>query len=1022
MADVTLTKKLLADAGGWQAMKEARGLLDAGRVIEARYEPPCLSGRVRGGETEYRAGLTIRSRTDIENTCTCPDSRRRGVICAHSLAAGLAVLAQSAEAESSAEKHAGAAPAVAAADAGMFSTTDGEPCALHVILPPSFPAAWEKGTVMVVVESETGGGRKPLAALDAKRVWRVDEKDQRLGAWLHAVAGGKLPAMAMLARGEFIALLGMIEGHARVTFGKTTRARVESTPVRPALHIVRGEDGGLRCTAQVKGLPLIDGCAWVLDGVVFSPVAKGAPIAYLAILSSPVNIPPDGAGAFLQRELPVLAQFFDVSGDAVPANREEDERPGVRFAARFEGSLNFLTARLDAIYGERRITLDATGAALARFARDRGAEAAAVERLRAAGFAGPDGAGEFVLRGEQRTLAFFATVLPRLQREWEVEIGERFEHVTRDVERIAPRLEVRGSGEEWFELSYGLTGGSGEQFSGGEIQRLLQAGQSHIKRDGKTSVFDPALLEEFEHLLRDSDPRQERPGVYRIARRHAGALDNFAAEYAVQIGGEPRWREWATATRQLESLRPVPLGAMDAVLRDYQRQGVYWLHFLAENGFGGILADEMGLGKTLQALAFIATLKGRGPSLVVCPSSLVFNWAAEAAKWTPELRVLILDGPERANRFGEIGISDIVLTSYALLRRDAETYGAAEFSAVFLDEAQHIKNPDSQNAQAATSLRANRRFVLTGTPVENSVRDIWSLMNFLMPGYLGTRADFRERYERAIAGAPGAPEQARLTRRLRPFMLRRTKRQVAGELPEKVEQVSYCELTDAQKEVYGSLVRSTRQLVADLAGDSAKARMTMLTALLRLRQTSCDLRLLGLETKSGAAESSAKLALLDELLGEAIDGGHRVLVFSQFATMLGFLREHLQAQGIDHCHLDGKTRDRAGEVARFQGGGVPVFLISLKAGGVGLNLTAADTVIHFDPWWNPAVEAQATDRAHRIGQRKVVTSYKLIARGTVEEKILALQERKRATIAATIEDGEPLMEGLTMSDIEELLG
>jgi SNF2 family DNA or RNA helicase len=295
-------------------------------------------------------------------------------------------------------------------------------------------------------------------------------------------------------------------------------------------------------------------------------------------------------------------------------------------------------------------------------------------------------------------------------------------------------------------------------------------------------------------------------------------------------------------------------------------------------------------------------------------------------------------------------------------------------------------------------------------------------MNFLMPGYLGSVKDFRERYERDIQNDPMGPTARRLLRRIRPFVLRRLKRTVVTELPEKIEQVSYCELTKQQSDIYSQLVNSTRRTLSELAGakDQNKARIAMLTALLRLRQACCDLRLLGAQGVDDT-QASAKIELLRELLEEAVDGGHRVLIFSQFVSMLTLLREALAADGIDYCYLDGSTKDRAAEVDRFQTGTVPAFLISLKAGGTGLNLTAADTVIHFDPWWNPAVEAQATDRAHRIGQEKVVTSYKLIARGTVEEKILALQQKKRALVEATLESEQPLMEGLSLTEIQEML-
>jgi SNF2 family DNA or RNA helicase len=433
--------------------------------------------------------------------------------------------------------------------------------------------------------------------------------------------------------------------------------------------------------------------------------------------------------------------------------------------------------------------------------------------------------------------------------------------------------------------------------------------------------------------------------------------------------------------------------------------------------------------------------------LIVCPTSLVFNWVAEAQKFTPELKVLALHGPERHAAFEQIAESDLVVTSYALIRRDADRYRELEFDTVVLDEAQHIKNRQTQNAQAVKAVRSQHRLVLTGTPLENSVLDLWSIFDFLMPGYLGTAKDFRERYELPITKERNAEAQSRLARRLRPFMLRRLKKEVATDLPEKIEQVSFCDLTSEQRQVYQQVMEATRKEVLEAVGEQgqARSRMVALNALLRLRQVCCDLRLLKLPERSGgamengsdAAESpalqnsappslqpppSGKLDLFGELLEEAIDGGHRVLVFSQFVSMLTLLKERLTAEEIEFCYLDGSTNDRAAVVDRFQrNSSVPVFLISLKAGGVGLNLTGADTVIHFDPWWNPAVEDQATDRAHRIGQSRVVTSYKLIARDTVEEKILTLQNRKREIIQATLGGEEEFTAALSWDEIQELL-
>jgi SNF2 family DNA or RNA helicase len=400
------------------------------------------------------------------------------------------------------------------------------------------------------------------------------------------------------------------------------------------------------------------------------------------------------------------------------------------------------------------------------------------------------------------------------------------------------------------------------------------------------------------------------------------------------------------------------------------------------------------------------------------------------------LKVLALHGANRHKRFDEMARSDLVVTSYALIRRDFDRYQQLEFDTVVLDEAQHIKNRATQNAQAVKAIRAQHRLVLTGTPLENSVLDLWSIFDFLMPGYLGSAKDFKERYEVPIARERNADAQARLARRLKPFMLRRLKREVAADLPQKIEQVTFCDLSEEQRAIYQQVMEFSRKEVLEAVGAQgvAKSKLVIFNALLRLRQICCDLRLLkwaggddlpgvpdvaDAPQRAPTKEISGKVEAFDELLQEIIDGSHRVLVFSQFVSMLSLLKERLNEAEVAFSYLDGSTTHRGEVVAQFQSGSAPVFLISLKAGGVGLNLTGADTVIHFDPWWNPAVEDQATDRAHRIGQTKVVTSYKLITRGTVEEKILMLQQKKREIIKATLGE-EQFAEALNWEEIQEL--
>lgn len=674
---------------------------------------------------------------------------------------------------------------------------------------------------------------------------------------------------------------------------------------------------------------------------------------------------------------------------AGPAARElTGETPAVDLV--LEGSLRHLEAEIHFRYSKPGVSNPAK-------------EAEALTELLGLGFR--DCKGKAALQGEDEVIRFFAAALPKLRQKWHVREGERFQHVTRDFVRIEPQFAIREKDDGWLDFHVHYTAGREAVLSAADINRLLQTGQGHMRlKDGRIAVADSSLAEDLEEVLRDCNPSQDRGG-YRVP---PAQRDYLTASIAA----------WSGKDLPSAPAAPVRLASLEKALRPYQVEGARWLLAHAQGGLGGLLADEMGLGKTVQALAMIESLPGT--TLVVCPSSLVWNWQREAEHFLPGLAVLTLDGPDREKRFAAIGNHRLVVTSYALLRRDIERYRGLEFAAVVLDEAQHIKNPDSQNARAACALRAKSRFILTGTPIENSLRDLWSLFAFLLPGYLGSRADFKDRYETPLLNGERGPLWQRLSRRVHPYLLRRRKQDILTELPDKIEQVIEIELSDAQKAVYTQLQQSARVQVDQLreGGQAGAARMRVLTALLRLRQACCDLRLLGAPDPAPSGKTNALL----ELLGEAVDGGHRTLVFSQFTSMLDLIAAELDTQGIAHCRLDGSTRNRAEVVDRFQNDAtIPVFLISLKAGGVGLNLTAADTVIHFDPWWNPAVEAQATDRAHRIGQKNVVTAIKLIARDTVEERVLKMQARKKELMDGMM-DGDAALEALSAEELGELVG
>lgn len=472
-------------------------------------------------------------------------------------------------------------------------------------------------------------------------------------------------------------------------------------------------------------------------------------------------------------------------------------------------------------------------------------------------------------------------------------------------------------------------------------------------------------------------------------------------------------------------------------LRSYQEQGCNWLGFLREYGLAGILADDMGLGKTIQALALLlhhyknADSKGsedRKPSLVVAPTSVVYNWLSEARKFTPELSTELYLGRDRNELLAKLLRAkgkkpDVVFTTYGIIRRDYEELKKVQFEYLILDEAQNIKNPESVGAVASKSLKAFHRIALSGTPVENRLRELWSLFDFLMPEFLGSYKDFNDTFERPIeAGLDGAGKKLRKI--VHPFILRRLKSQVEKDLPERTDIVHLCEFDEDQRSIYLDVLDECRQTVFNEIASKGfgRAHMSVLHALLRLRQVCCDPRLLK-DLPPEKIISSAKLETLIHLIHDIIDGGHKILVFSSFVKMLSLVRKEFEKDGIVYEYIDGQTpaKDRLDKVEKFNADpDIPVFLISLKAGGTGLNLTGADYVIHYDPWWNPAVENQATDRAHRIGQTRHVFNYKLITRGTVEEKILALQQKKKELAELVIGGDEKMAKELTQEDLEFL--
>lgn len=629
------------------------------------------------------------------------------------------------------------------------------------------------------------------------------------------------------------------------------------------------------------------------------------------------------------------------------------------------------------------------------------------------------------LRDRHKTLNFLAANRARLRDELGAQFTPNFERNTANLRTADIAVEVAEAGAREYAVSVGLRAGSADEAT---LRAAVATNRGYLEADGKVFLLDKAKLAQLTAAQRtlSGDPnaglsprRAQRVPAARAAEAH-DLLEALAPGFQAPA----TWQARGGALRNLSTLVAAPLpAALAASLRPYQQLGVAWLWHLQRHDLSGLLADEMGLGKTIQALALVAARAAAARAgaartcLVVCPASLLENWRREAARFAPELRVFVHHGARRLPDAAALSAQDLVITSYGTLARDQGLFTEVEFDCVIGDEAQHIKNRRSQNAAALRALRARSRFLLTGTPMENSLDDLRSLFEFLLPGYLirvppGARAEERAWFDE------------RLRAQTAPYILRRTKQSVAPELPEKLEQVVWCELAPAQAALYRETQESSEREMLDLAAggaSEAQLKFAALTQLLRLRQICCDPRLV---KPTASADQSAKLEAFNELLAEAVDDGHRVLVFSQFTSLLALLRAELDADQTAYCYLDGSmpARARQAEVDRFQSSpDIPLFLLSLKAGGTGLNLTGADTVVHFDPWWNPAAEAQATDRAHRIGQQRVVTSYKLIAAGTVEEKVLALQAEKRALLAGVFEASDAVSAQLTLDDLQRLL-
>lgn len=1083
-----VTEKWLGEIGGWQAMKLARELVRTGSVAEVVCESRTFRGLVGSGQRKFRATLTVGQGSNAESKCACPDGQR-GVVCAHALAVALASISPppaAPAAKTPLQSAAGpgkgggqgrpaapAAPTIREEDipAGEFTVyiaTDH----LRSPSPSVIPApARPRNTVLVGHGTPRSAPAAPTIPVFLKFQPGGDRKDVPLARWM---LQHQLPVQSMPLRlppADLGGLLGSLSNHPQVEAGmpsakhntlalaktldtcfvlNSLKIQTQNEWIKDAQTIVFTSSEREWSALDAQKTPWF----WSAKRHAFAPLPAELPPAFLCFLAGLLQ-----AGKATQpvrwvvENLAALCQVLEPESDADPLRQLRIIPHQPTYRLRLEGNLRRVEARLAALLPDG--TTEATAEAypvpdpqvpLLFHTRNPAAERAAQRRLEDAGFQG-DTRGRYELKGEREILRFLSSDLPRLRREYQVVEGEGWRHVTRGLSIIRPKVRppgaepgTAGAGagagpglaptRDWLSLEVAYEASDGFSLPRSEVLRLIRSGKRDVPgRDGRRYLLDADGCEELEELVQDMESHFEAENRLAVRGRQAEILESFVD------------RPEILALHTCPPLEPAALkaglGELGDLLRPYQFEGVRWMERHSRTLGGGILADEMGLGKTVQTLGLLRVLlAGRravgsktGPALVICPTSLLSNWAEEATRFTPELKTHISHDTDRHESLARLSDFDVIFTSYALIVRDLAHYTKLTFSAVILDEASYIRNPDTATAKAVCQLRATCRFALTGTPVENSVRDLWSIFEFIVPRQLPAKDDFHERFVKPLSQADSAqarPVMERLRRLIRPNLLRRTKREVAKDLPEKIEKVLWCELTKAQREVYQRLLDEGREEIRQARRRSGQgsARMTMFTVLLRLRQICNDLRLAGVQgiEKLSPAETSGKWVVLAELLQETLEGGHKALIFSQFVSMLRLVQATVEGRGTPHSYLDGSTRDRAGEVAAFQTDPAKrLFLISLKAGGYGLNLTAADEVILMDPWWNPAVEAQAIDRAHRIGQGRPVTAYRLITRGTVEEKILKLQAQKRAVMDTALEEDATVMTGLTDEDLEAIL-
>ncbi len=1018
----------LARISSKKAFAAGKELFEVGRTVsDIVFDSGCLRGKVKGSHPlPHHTSLKLLPEGTLEANCTCPtytDGWER--ICQHAVTLALTLRKQ----------YQAGGEITRTQNPWVQDLASGTAANLQRYQVEIRKGHWHvmvfKGGGTPVVSRKRSEGMSPADRLIMHFLEQeVDDSDD--GG--HTIDDAAFAGLLYFARNSTVGLKGI----GKLQFGPEPlilriRAEARTADASVELHAFLEQRSNGRTIEVTSGRVIVGAPTWFLlpDTAEVFQVPDTPPWVLEAVARQPRIVMDSRVSA---QQMDALSETLHSVG--VPQQDlfalASDSRPIDLIIASVEADANKVKIALAARYGNVTLAIAGSdpesprysinlGDQTLTFYRDMAGEAAARKVLTDLKMRWSPNDDGFTAEGDAG-VEFIIVGLPLLPDTWERRIPSLPKIRSKSP---TPKISVHNKEASVLDLSAVVdVDGQEDLISFRDLLRWLHEGRRWVTlADGSVAKLDPQILQPIAEAAGAIE--FDKGGHAELSTLELGTLSRLlGAAPSADVAKEVK-KLMENMTGDKSSKAPRKAKALTAKLREYQRSGFAWLWQLHENNMTGILADDMGLGKTVQALALLTKAKeeeGDVPSLIVCPTSVLSVWKQEVKKWAPTLSVMTWHGAERGENRRLLKKADIVVTTYAILRRDIEELSKIRFRYAILDEAQYIKNWATTTAKSAKQLKSDHRLALSGTPVENHLIDLWAIFDFLAPGFLGKLSDFQKNYVRPIEDQDVKVLEA-LRARIRPFVMRRKKEDVASELPPKTEQTLFVQFSKAQLGLYNRILKAAKAEIQGRVEEVGleKSQMTILAALTRLRQVCCDPRLLGLPDAS-ALPSSAKLDAFKELMADAVGSGRKVLVFSQFVEMQKLLGDALTELKIDFLWLHGGTKNREEMVAQFQTkSGPPVFLISLKAGGSGLTLTEADTVVHYDPWWNPAVEDQATDRAHRIGQDKPVMVYRLVVEDTVEQKMVELGARKREVAESALGRDVTAGKKLTMEDVEALL-